>query len=139
MSAFDNATNFFHACETLKGWSGCKEYVSPDATFEAQCEPLVDVKTVEAYCDWMAGLGNGPLKGCSYTLHSSSYDEANRTAMFLATFTATHVGEGGPVPATHKQTNTDYVYALTMNSEGKVASMCKVWNAPWALKELGWM
>ena len=138
MSAFDTATNFFHACENLKGWDGCKEYVSPGATFEAQCEPLVDVKTVEAYCEWMAGLGKGPLEGCSYTLRSSAYDEANGSAIFFGTFTGTHVGEGGPVPATNKQTNTDYVYVLKMNSEGKIESMCKIWNAPWALKELGW-
>lgn len=138
MSAFENATKFFHACESLQGWEGCKEYVAPGATFEAQCEPLTDVTSVEAYCEWMAGLGKGPLEGCSYDLHSSSYDEANRTAIFFATFSGTHVGEGGPVPATNKQTNTDYVYALTMNTDGKVERMCKIWNAPWALKELGW-
>ena len=138
MSAFDNATKFFHACETLKGWDGCKEFVADGAPFEAQCEPLVDVNTVEAYCDWLAGLGSGPLKGCSYKLHSSSYDESTGTAMFFGTFTATHGSDGGPVPPTNKETNTDYVYALTMNAEGKVEKMCKIWNAPWALNELGW-
>jgi hypothetical protein len=29
MSAFEDATKFFHACETLKGWAGCKQYVAP--------------------------------------------------------------------------------------------------------------
>jgi len=43
MSAFDNATSFFHACESLKGWDGCKQYVGADAPFSAQSEPLVDV------------------------------------------------------------------------------------------------
>ena len=138
MSAFDTATKFFHACETAQGWEGCKEFVAPGATFHAQCEPLTDIHSVEAYCEWMAGLGNGPLKGCSYKLHSSSYDEANKTAAFVATFTASHVGDGGPVPPTNKETNTDYVYSLTMNDQGKVEKMRKVWNAPWALKELGW-
>jgi hypothetical protein len=138
MSAFENATKFFHACETLTGWDGCKSYVVPSATFTAQCEPLVDVKTVQAYCDWMAGLGKGPLKGCSYRLNSSSYDEATHTAIFFGTFTATHVGDGGPVAPTNQQTNTDYVYVLTMNADGKIEKMCKIWNAPWALKELGW-
>ena len=61
MTALDNATKFFHACENLKGWEGCKEYVADAATFTAQCEPLVDLKTVEGYCDWMAGVGSGPL------------------------------------------------------------------------------
>jgi len=138
MSAFENASKFFHACESLQGWAGCKEFVAPGATFEAQCEPLAGVETVEAYCEWMAGLGKGPLRGCSYVLHSSSYDDANRTAMFCATFKGRHVADGGPVPPTNKETNTDYVYALTMNADGKIEKMRKVWNAPWALKELGW-
>jgi hypothetical protein len=139
MSAFENATKFFHSCESLKGWEGCQSYVAPGATFQAQCEPLVDIKTVEAYCGWMAAVGSGPLNGCSYVLHSSAYDESARTAIFVGTFTATHSGDGGPVPPTNKQTVTDYVYALTMNADGKVAAMRKIWNAPWALKELGWM
>lgn len=138
MSAFENATKFFHACESLQGWAGCEDYVASGATFEAQSEPLTDITSVEAYCEWMAGLGKGPLAGCSYDLHSSSYDEGNRTAHFFATFSGTHVGEGGPVPATNKQTNTQYVYALTMDTDGKIERMRKIWNAPWALKELGW-
>jgi len=139
MSAFENASQFFHSCESLKGWEGCKQYVVPDAPFSAQCEPLVDVSTVEAYTEWMAGLGSTPLAGCSYELHSSSYDEANKTATFFATFRGKHVGEGGPVPPTNQETSTHYVYVLTMNDDGKVEKMCKIWNAPWALKELGWM
>ena len=138
MSHFQTATDLFHACETLKGWEGCKEFVADEALFTAQCERLTEIATVQEYCEWMAAVGNGPLKGCSYKLHSSSYDEQGQTALFFATFTATHVGDGGPVEPTQKQTNTDYVYALTMNEEGKVEKMCKIWNAPWALKELGW-
>ena len=139
MSAFENATCFFHACETLQGWDGCRQYVAPDAPFAAQSEPLVDVKTVEAYTEWMAGIGNGPLEGCSYDLHTSAWDDRSQTATFFATFKARHVGDGGPVPPTNKETSTDYVYVLTMNGDGKVAKMTKVWNAPWCLKELGWV
>ncbi|MGI9413272.1 MAG: nuclear transport factor 2 family protein [Hyphomicrobiales bacterium] len=138
MSAFETATKFFHACESLEGWAGCRDYVADGAKFTAQSEPLVDVHSVEDYCEWMAGLGKGPLEGCSYDLHSSSYDDANRTAIFFATFTGTHVGDGGPVPPTGRQANAEYVYALKMDPAGKVESMCKVWNAPWTLKELGW-
>ena len=138
MSGFDNATSFFHACESLKGWDGCKQYVATDAPFSAQSEPLVDVKTVQGYTDWMMGFGI-TAKGCSYDLHASAYDEKSKTALFFATFTGSHVGEGGPVPPTHKTTNTHYVYVLTMNGDDKVARMTKVWNAPWAMKELGWM
>ena len=31
------------------------------------------------------------------------------------------------------------MYALTMNDAGKDEKMRKIWNAPWTLKELGWM
>ena len=139
MQIFENATNFFHACESLQGWTGCKEYVANGATFSAQCEPLVDIDTVEAYTDWMAGLGTVTTPGCHYALNASSFDAATNTAMFFGTFTGKHTGEGGPVPPTNQQTVTQYVYILTMNDQGLVEKMVKVWNAPWAMKELGWM
>ena len=78
------------------------------------------------------------MPGCGYDLHSSSYDESTRTAIYFATFIGTHTGEGGPVPPTNKQTNSHYVYVLTMNDNDLVTNMIKVWNAPWALAELGW-
>jgi hypothetical protein len=139
MSALENATRFFHACESLEGWDGCQQYVAPGASFAAQSEPLVEVDTVQGYTEWMAGLGSTALAGCSYDLHASSYDEANRTAIFFATFNGTHDGEGGPIPPTHKTTHSDYVYVMKMDDDDKVAQMTKVWNAPWALRELGWM
>ena len=138
MSAFDTATRFFHACEGLEGWEGCKQYVAPGASFVAQSESLVEIDTVEGYTEWMAGLGLNLLPGCSYDLHSSSYDEATRTALFFATFIGTHTGEGGPVPPTNKQTNSHYVYVLTLDDNNLVSSMAKVWNSSWALNELGW-
>jgi hypothetical protein len=61
-----------------------------------------------------------------------------RAAVFFATYHARHTGEGGPVPPTQKETHSQYVYILTMDADNKVAKMVKVWNAPWALKELGW-
>lgn len=139
MSAFDNATKFFHACESVQGWSECSQYVEPGATFVAQSEPLTEIKSVEEYVDWMTAFGEKIAPDCSYELHSSAYDEATRTAVFFATFTGTHTGDGGPIPPTNKQTNTHYVYIFTMNGEGKIAKMHKVWNAPWAMKELGWL
>jgi hypothetical protein len=137
MSAFENAKNFFYACEAPEGWAGCQQYVAKDAPFSAQSEPLVETNTVEAYCDWMAGFG-AIAPGATYDLHACSYDEENRVAIFFATYHAKHTGEGGPVPPTQKETHSQYVYALTMNTDDKVASMVKIWNAPWALKELGW-
>ena len=79
MSAFEQATAFFHACESLQGWDGCHSYVAEIASFKAQCEPLVNITTVQDYCEWMADLGKGPLAGCSYQLHSSSYDNIIKT------------------------------------------------------------
>jgi hypothetical protein len=139
MNSFQNAEKFFHNCESAKGWDACKAYVADNASFTAQSEPLVGIKTVEAYANWMAGLGTITAPGCSYHIHSSAYDESNSTAIIFATFTGTHTGEGGPIPPTNKTTNSDYVYALKMNDAGKVESMTKIWNASWALRELGWM
>jgi hypothetical protein len=139
MTAFENARKFFEACEAAEGWEGCKQYVVAGAPFNAQSEPLVDVKTVEAYCNWMAGLGKITAPGATYDLHVSCYDESTRTAVFFATYHAKHTGEGGPVPPTHKETHSEYVYFLKMNNDNKVESMRKVWNASWALRELGWM
>jgi len=139
MNKFQNAETFFHNCESAKGWNSCKDYVAENATFDAQSEPLVEITTVKDYVDWMAGLGTITAPGCSYKIHASAFDEVNNVALFFATFTGTHTGEGGPVPPTNKTTNSQYVYALTMNNEGKIASMSKVWNSSWALRELGWM
>jgi len=139
MNLFKTAEMFFHACESLKGWDACKDYVADNANFIAQCEPLTEIKKVKDYVDWVTGLGTITAPGCTYKLHTSAYDEANMTAIFYATFTGTHSGDGGPVPPTNKTTNTHYVYALKMNDEGKIESMTKIWNASWALRELGWM
>ncbi|MFN7929759.1 MAG: hypothetical protein U0Y68_17810 [Blastocatellia bacterium] len=139
MSAFENATKFFLACEEPAGWEGCQPYVAEGATFTAQCEPLVGVKTIEEYANWMKAIGTITAPGASYELHASAYDETTKTAVFFATYHARHTGEGGPVPPTNQETHTDYVYALRMNDENKVAHMVKVWNAPWAMRELGWL
>jgi hypothetical protein len=50
------AEAFFDACETGKGWAVCNAYCTPDATFSAQAEPLLDVKTLAQYIDWMTGI-----------------------------------------------------------------------------------
>lgn len=139
MRKMDQATLFFEACEAPLGWSACKAYATSDASFSAQSEPIAEIKTLEGYCDWMHAFGTETAKGCSYTLHNSAWDEANSTAVFFATFHGTHVGEGGPVPATGQSTNSHYVYVVEMNDAGKVTHMTKIWNAPWAMTELGWV
>jgi len=139
MTAFENAKKFFTACETAQGWAGCEQYVADNASFIAQSEPLIDVKTVQDYCEWMAGFSNVTVPGASYDLHTESYSEETRTAVFFATYNAKHTGEGGPVPPTGKETHSHYVYVLTMNADDKVEKMVKIWNAPWAMNELGWI
>ena len=138
MSAFENAKKFFAACEAPEGWVGCAPYCADGATFRAQSEPIADMDSLQAYAEWMKGFGTVTAPGATYTLHASAWDEDNRTALFFATYHATHSGEGGPVAATGKSTNSDYVYAVTMGDDDKVTHMTKTWNAPWALRELGW-
>jgi len=139
MMPFEDATAFFHACETLKGWQGCKQYVADNASFSAQSEPLADITTLKDYTEWMAGFGSTTTIGATYDLHSASYDESTKTAIFFATYNGTHNGDGGPVPPTNKTTHSDYVYVLTMNDDGLIKQLVKVWNAPWAMRELGWL
>ena len=138
MTDFDRARQFFEACEAPLGWEGCREFVCDNASFVAQSEPLASMKTIQEYCDWMHGFGTVTAAGATYDLHTSSYDESTRTAVFFATYHARHTGEGGPVAPTNKETHSHYVYVITMNGDGKVEKMTKVWNAPWAMNELGW-
>jgi hypothetical protein len=45
-SMIETAKEFFTACETGKGWEGCKAFGDTDATLAAQAEPLAGVKTL---------------------------------------------------------------------------------------------
>ncbi len=139
MTTFENAKKFFVACEAAEGWAGCEQYVADNASFEAQSEPLIEIKTVKDYCEWMAGFAKVTVPGSTYILHTSSYDEESRIAVFFATYHAKHTGDGGPVPPTNKETDSHYVYALTMDADDKIEKMVKIWNAPWAMNELGWL
>jgi len=139
MNAFENAQKFFHNCESAKGWKSCADFVVGDGKFLAQSEPLMEVKDIKSYVEWVEGLSNVTMPGSRYDLHAAAYDAANNTAIFFSSFIGTHSGDGGPVSPTGKTTNTDYVYAINMNDEGKIVSMTKIWNASWALRELGWM
>jgi predicted ester cyclase len=133
----DVATKFFEACEAGKGWDACAPYCTADASFSAQSEPLADVKTLADYANWMQGLMS-LMPGASYDLKSWAVDTARDNISAYAVFNGTHTGEGGPVPPTGKSASTDYVYVMQF-SGGKISHMTKIWNAPWALKQLGWM
>ena len=100
---------------------------------------MADVQTVKAYSECSKSFGAVTAPEATYELHASSYDEATRMALFFATYHAKHTDECGRVPPTGKATQTHYVYSLTMNDSGKVASMIKIWNASWAMREMGWV
>jgi predicted ester cyclase len=130
------AEAFFVACETGKGWEGCKAYCTADAGFSAQAEPLKDVSTLAQYTDWMKGILTVFPDG-RYDLKSFAVDAARNNVAAYAVFHATHTGEGGPVPPTGRSMSTDYVYVMQFEGD-KIAHMTKIWNAGLALKAIGW-
>jgi hypothetical protein len=67
------AEAFFEACETRKGWEVCSAYCTPNATFSAQAEPLLDIKTLSQYADWMKGITK-VLPDASYEVRSFATD-----------------------------------------------------------------
>jgi len=133
----DTAEKFFDACETGKGWEGCKQYCRPDATFSAQADALAGVGTVAAYADWMKGLFT-PAPDASYEVRSFAVDEKRGNAIGFAIFRGTHTGEGGPVPPTGKRVEADYVYVMDFDGD-KIRHLTKIWNDGFSLRQLGWM
>ena len=131
------AERFFEACETGKGWEGCKSYCHPHATFSAQASALNGVNTLEGYTDWMKGLFT-PAPDGKYELRGFAVDDDRRNVLAYAVFRATHTGEGGPVPPTGKKVEADYVYVMQFDGD-RIAHMTKIWNDVESLKQLGWM
>jgi len=129
------AEQFFDACETGKGWDACKAYCAANATFAAQAEPLADVRTLQGYADWMHGLMKLMPNG-RYEVKSFATDDERHNVTVYAVFSGTHTGQGGP-PPTGKSLRSDYVYSMDFEG-GKIRHMTKIWNAGWAMKELGW-
>jgi predicted ester cyclase len=131
------ARKFFEACETGKGWDGCKAYCKPDATFSAQAEPLAGVKTLQQYTDWMKGLLTFIPDG-RYELKSFGTDDERTSVCAYGVFSGTHTGQGGPCQPTGKSVKTDYVYVMDFDGE-RIRHMTKIWHAGLAMKELGWV
>jgi predicted ester cyclase len=131
------AQDFFAACEAGKGWEVCQAYCLPEATFAAQSEPLADVRTLAAYTDWMKAI-LGFMPDGRYEVKSFATDPSTQSVAAYGVFEATHSGEGGPCPPTNKSMTTDYVYVMFFDGD-KIRHMTKIWNAPWAMKQVGWM
>jgi predicted ester cyclase len=130
------AENFFDACETGKGWEACSAYCTPDATFSAQAEPLLDMKTLAQYTEWMKGLLT-ILPDGRYEVKSFATDTARNNVAAYGIFHATHTGPGGPVPPTGRHTSADYVYVMQFAGD-KIIHMTKIWHAGLTMKDLGW-
>ncbi len=133
----DSAQQFFDACETGKGWGGCKRFCHPGAAFSAQADALGDVRTIEAYTEWMKGLFT-PVPDGRYELRSFAVDEARHTVSAYAVFRGTHTGEGGPVAPTGKAVEADYVYVMEFDGD-RIRHLTKIWNDGFSLRQLGWM
>ena len=132
----ETARAFFEACETGEGWQGCSAYCHPDAGFAAQAEGLADLRTLEEYTEWMKGL-LGFIPDGRYDVKSFATDDERGNVCVYAVFSGSHTGEGGPMPPTGKSTSSDYVYVMDF-ADGKISHMTKIWNAGWAMKDLGW-
>ncbi len=130
------AKEFFEACEAGKGWEGCRQYCTPDATFSAQAEPLADVRNLQQYTDWMKGLLTFIPDG-RYELKSFAIDAQRQNVCAYGVFSGTHTGPGGPCPPTGKSVKTDYVYVMEFDRD-KIRNMTKIWHSGLAVKELGW-
>jgi predicted ester cyclase len=136
VSITDVAESFFSACETGKGWEGCSGYCTPNATFSAQAEPLMGMKTLAEYTNWMKGLMT-VLPDAWYDVKSFATDTTRNNVAAFGVFHGTHSGEGGPVPPTGRRVSTDYVYVMQFDGD-KIVHMTKIWNSGLALKDLGW-
>jgi predicted ester cyclase len=110
------ANDFFAACETGKGWETCKAYCAPNATFAAQAEPLVGIKTLAEYTDWMKGLMTIMPDG-SYEVRSFATDTERNNVAAYGVFSGTHTGPGGPCEPTGKKTTSDYVYVMQFTGD----------------------
>ena len=132
----EQAMAFFDACETGQGWAACKGYCADGASFSSQASPLAEMTSLEEYVGWMQGLLT-ILEDGSYEVKSFAADEGRSNVCAYGVFSGTHTGANGPVPPTGKRVQSDYVYVMEFE-DGLIRHMTKIWNAEWAMKELGW-
>ena len=86
--------------------------------------------------DWMKGLLSFIPDG-RYVVKSFATDSERNSVCAYGVFSGIHSGQGGPCPPTGKSTSTDYVYVMEFEGD-KIRHMTKIWNAGWAMKQLGW-
>ena len=139
------AVDFFNACEGGKGWNATRRYVSSSAPFHAQVTDalpgpkLSEVKTIEGYTEWMAGVVKefgpkaslqphedylseaDPVLACprqaTVEVKAAAWDSGRFTAVFVAVFMG----------------YSEYVYSLKFDSsECRIDGMTKIWNDGYA-------
>ena len=132
----EQAKQFFEACETGKGWDGCKEYCCSGATFSAQTGALSGIDTLEGYTEWMKNLLT-PIPDGRYELKFFAADEERNCVAAVAVFHGTQTGPGSPAEPTGNSIAADYVYAMEFEGD-LIRHMTKVWNDTISLQQLGW-
>ena len=120
------AQSFFDACETGKAWTGCLQYCTPNATFSSQANPLLNIATLSAYCDWMRDVLTG-LTDVSYEVKSFATDTTRQNVAAFGVFYGTQLVDGLVSP-TGKKIATDYVYIMQFTND-KISHMTKIWHA----------
>jgi predicted ester cyclase len=132
----DISRDFLDQCETGQGWDACRAYCTDNASFSAQAEPIAHMTSLAEYTEWMRGLLT-MLPDASYDVKALAGDASRNTVIAFAVFSGTHSGADGPVPATGLSTESDYVYVMEFEGN-KIRHLIKVWNAGWAMRQLGW-
>ena len=135
-SITDTARAFFDALDTGQGWEACSTYCTPDASFDAQADPLAEIHTLADYAEWMKGMMAIAPDG-RYEMKFFGAEPERQSVAAYAVFHGTHTGEGGPVAPTGKSLSTDYVYVMEFEGD-KIRHLTKIWNEGWALRQLGW-
>lgn len=136
MSISETAMTFFDACETGKGWAGCKAWCHDDAGFSCQADALADVTTVEGYVEWVKGLF-APLPDMRPEIKAFAADPERNCVAVYSVVRGTQTGDGGPVPPTGKSVAADYVYVMQFDGD-KIRHMTKIWNDGHTMRQLGW-
>jgi hypothetical protein len=85
----------------------------------------------------MKGLAT-TMPDAHYKLNLVTADEEQKNFVYFATFYGTHTGTGGPVEATGRSMQSQYAYVISLNADGKVSNVTKLWNNIAAFKQLGW-
>ena len=127
---------FFDACETGKGWEGCRTYCKPDASFSSQTGALADIDTLEGYCEWMKNLLT-PVPDGHYELKFFAEDQERACVAAFAIFHGTQTGPGGPGEPTGNTIAADYVYVMEFDGDS-IRHMTNIWNDTISLQQLGW-